>query len=185
MTDVGDGKKGIGIKAFGDGFTIRTEVTETPGSGIQQSYNPEFIFSGSFVEAVFTKGFDLDIDDGTPVAHNELNYSDRYALTDSRFTACGCFVFGGSSFGGDRGMSAPYYYVVFYDNTSIDGDTTTGFLGKSEILETYEVYDIPPGATHARFIIWTPDVWADLDPSLYAPNHSKNIKIETKRIQGS
>lgn len=151
--------------------------TEFSGDAGISRYNPEFVHFGTVVEAAFTKDNKID-ETGAVVSDTDFAYSDRFAVTNSNFSDIGGFVFGGGSYAGQFGLDVQTYKVAFYDNTSIDGDTTTGFIALSDTVETYQKIPIPDTCTQIRLVINTPSVWGDLDGTIYAPTLSNSINVK-------
>lgn len=170
-----EGNHGIKVHGVSRNVKINTKSKNVPGDNFINTYAPEFVYLNDVVEAVFTKNFELAEEDGTPVANTRFSYSDRFNINTVHFNRINQFVFGGGSYSGTGGLDVNTYYVAYYDNTSIDGDTTTGYLGKSDLLETYQMVDIPEGATHIRLQIYSPTDWSGLSMTIYAPTHVKKM----------
>lgn len=169
-----EGVHGVVVNGLSKNVVVRTISKNVSGDDFINKYSPDFAYLNSIVEASFTKNFTLSGVDGSTDADNRFSYSQRYSVSTSSFTK-GHFVFGGGSFAGTAGLDVQNYWVAFYDNTSIDGNTTTGFIGKSEILETYQPVDIPENCTHIRLIIYSPLNWAGLQATLYSPTHVEGM----------
>lgn len=171
---------GIIVQGGGNGLKLSGSSTEVSGSCLHGKYHAEFAYVGTFIEDYYTKDFDLNIADGTTSANTEFAYSNRTDISSSLFTSTGNLSFGGSSSGGaggNGGMKVQKFKVAFYDNTSVDGDTTTGFLTMTDWVDTYKTIPIPTGATSARIVIYTPDDWSQLTGSLTAISHLENMVL--------
>tara|TARA_Y100000593_G_scaffold95011_1_gene198187 strand:+ start:278 stop:2797 length:2520 start_codon:yes stop_codon:yes gene_type:complete len=162
---------GVMVKQNSDHVYIEVPVSQVAADCIIARYNPNFVHLNSLVEAAFTKNFYID-DTGSFVASNDFAYSNLFSLTNTSFADNGGFVFGGGSFSGTFGMKGSQYRAAFYTA----GGT---FISLSDLLEIYEKVPIPDTATQVRVVISTPDVWGDLNGSIYAPTTSSHIYVKS------
>ena len=156
---------------------VQIEATQVSGDLYLNRYTPGFVYLNDIIEDVFTKESYID-EDGSVVSDTDYAYSDRYNIDLDTFKDNGGIVFGGGGFGGLFGLDVQEYRMAFYDDTSIDSDTTTGFMSITKDIQTYRKIRIPEGATSVRLVIYTPSDWTSLRGSIYSPNFCQDTIFE-------
>jgi hypothetical protein len=165
-------------------FETTTSLTDFTSDGFIVEAYIQVLYNNTITESVFLNHKNEDISTSTGLAISDSNKSISDLLDITSHLPYGNLLFNGGSFGGSRGMHPSLeYWVSWYDGTANDVTLSDGWLGISKVLQMHDELPILEGATKIRIIIRNPPVWANLDPSLWASDLSKQLDIHPPKIE--